>query len=217
MGPGSFYPWIFCQFAILLPIMAPIFRKLHGYSLLIFFLAISEFFEVFVSIFEFSEWFYRLLFTRYLFLVYLGYMITNDKIKLNRLVYCVSLVSLMSVIFFHYVDVSVSPFFVDSGWKEAHWICYIYIVFLMIPLIRKFFSMLKVNSRTRRWIEEIGRYSYEIFLFQMIYFSMVHARLLSTMENVGVYGYIVLIMSPILAITFSIAPILCYKRARIST
>ncbi len=66
-GPGSYYPWVFFQFAILLPMLAPLFRKIHGVKLALLFLVMSIAGEMLCSIISMPGWLYRLLCFRYFF------------------------------------------------------------------------------------------------------------------------------------------------------
>ena len=84
-GPGSYFPWLYLQVAILLPLFAILLKRLGGAFLLLAFLIICEGFEVLFSIIDFPTWLYRLLAIRYLFLFYLGWIWVKDGIKFNGL------------------------------------------------------------------------------------------------------------------------------------
>ena len=123
-GPGSYYPWIYFQFAILLPLLRPLFRHLSEKSLLVIFLALSIGTEILCHHFQVPEWLYRLLLFRYIFLIYLGYQMVLRGVVLNILTLSLSIISLIAVYCFEIKEVDWTPFFYDSAdWRTFHWIC----------------------------------------------------------------------------------------------
>ena len=66
------------------------------------------------------------------------------------------------------------PLFFDASkqWDVCHWICYPYLVWFFMFLLQVFYNMTK-SSVWVEWIRTIGNYSYDIFLFQMPYFSVL--------------------------------------------
>ena len=170
-GPGSYYPWIYIQFALLLPLLRPLFHRLGQRQLAILFLLLSIGSEVACSVFQMPEWMYRLLFLRYIFLFYLGYEMVEKGIVLNVVTVSLSLVSLVALYFFEVRGVNWSPLFHDTdGWKTFHWICYFYIAYLMLYVLCKFFYWLPANSVVENVICKLGTHSYAIYLFQLFYF-----------------------------------------------
>ena len=209
-GPGSYYPWIYVQFAIILPLITHIFKYIKGIWLAITFIIISEFIEILCSIIGIPEWFYRLSFLRYTFLIYLGYLLTNGY-SLNIKTVVLSVISIVSVLFFSYYDISLSPFIFDTGWKTCHWICYFYIAFLIIPLIkRQYIRTCIYIPCVKDYIEKMGRYSYEIFLFQMVYFQLISPSIVKRV-NSFTDGFAAQTLSILLAVTICISPIVIYK------
>jgi len=129
-GPGSYYPWIYIQFALLLPLFRPFFRYIKGSWLTIIFLLLAVGGEVACSVVQMPEWMYRLLFIRYVFLIYLGYLLVEKGVVLNIVTLTLSVVSLIVLYHLEIKEVDWSPWFYDSkGWRAFHWICYFYIAY----------------------------------------------------------------------------------------
>lgn len=170
-GPGSYYPWIYIQFAILLPLLRPLFQRLDEKALLVLFLGLSIGSELLCHYTHMPDWVYRLLFLRYIFLIYLGYQMVVRGIVLNLFTVSLSIISLIAVYCFVILQVDWSPFFFDSKyWPTCHWICYFYIAYPMLYLLCKFFYWLPPNSKFENLFCKMGRHSYAIFIFQLFYF-----------------------------------------------
>ena len=173
-GPGSYYPWIYIQFALLLPFFRPLFRKVKTEWLGVFFLVLSIGTEVLCSLLQMPEWIYRLLFIRYVFLIYLGYLMVERGIRLNSVSITYSIVSLITVYCFEIKNVDWSPWFYSTeGWRTFHWICYFYMAYPMLFLLCKFFYSLPANSWVENIVCKLGAHSYAIYISQLFYFSII--------------------------------------------
>lgn len=202
-GPGTYYPWIYLQFAILLPICRSLFNHSNIYSLIIF-LLLSQFAEILCSISAMPEWLYRLTFFRYFFLLYLGYLLANKGYIFKGKTMMLSIISIASVFFFAYISVDTTPLFYNvEAWASCHWICYIYISFLMIVGLNRLHSCIHDYSFSTL-IRLIGKYSYEIFLLQLFYFTCISDYVNCFIED----KYFVI---PVLSVLFCIIPVLVYK------
>lgn len=173
-GPGSYYPWIYIQFALLLPLLRPLFRYIRGSWLTIIFLLLAVGGEVTCSVVQMPEWMYRLLFIRYVFLIYLGYLLVEKGVVLNIITLTLSVVSLIVLYHLEIKEVDWSPWFYDSkGWRAFHWICYFYIAYPMLYILCKVFYRLPVNGFLENTICALGSHSYAIYIFQLFYFSII--------------------------------------------
>lgn len=173
-GPGSYYPWIYIQFALLLPLLRPLFRYIRGSWLTIIFLLMAVGGEVTCSVVQMPEWMYRLLFIRYVFLIYLGYLLVEKGVVLNIITLTLSVVSLIVLYHLEIKEVDWSPWFYDSkGWRAFHWICYFYIAYPMLYILCKVFYRLPVNGFLENTICALGSHSYAIYIFQLFYFSII--------------------------------------------
>lgn len=186
IGPGSYYPWIYFQFAILIPILCPLFRTFSEKTLLIFFLVLSVCTEMLCHYFQMSEWLYRLLFFRYLFLIYLGYQLVLRGIVLNFWTVSLSIISLIAVCCFEFRVFDFTPFFYNSEkWITFHWICYYYMVYLMLFALSKFFYWLPPKSVIENIFCKMGRHSYAIYVFQLFYFCVIAPIVLNGLSEIG--------------------------------
>jgi len=111
----------------------------------------------------------------------------------------------MILLALYYSTGSLKPFLHDTPWRTFHWVCYFYTAFLLPWLIWKVYD--RIPYRIRLLIGEIGKSSYEIFLVQMVVFTLYPYSLLS-FGNI----YIDTIVIISLSMTLSIIPILLWKR-----
>lgn len=187
-GPGSYYPWIYVEFAIILPISSFFVRLLKGRHLLWWFILVSQLLEVVCSMIDMPLWLYRLCFFRYFFLVYLGYHLVNYGIKINARTIVVSFVSLGCLLFFYYSGINLRPVFftgLDGYWSVFHWVCYFYMAYLLFFVIHKCYCFLQKSQSFLSFIKKMGRYSYEIFLFQLFYFSVFSSTIEKLTSKIG--------------------------------
>jgi len=183
-GPGSYYPWIYFQFAILLPLLRPLFRHFGEKTLLILFLVLSIGSEMACHFFHVPDWLYRLLFFRYLFLIFLGYQLVLRGVVLNLLTVTLSIISLVVVYCFEYREFDFTPFFYDSDdWRTCHWICYFYIAYPMLYALCKFFYWLPPKSIIENVFCKMGEHSYAIYIFQLFYFAVIAPIVLNGVSN----------------------------------
>lgn len=185
-GPGSYYPWIYFQFAILLPLLAPLFRKLSEKSLLVLFLLLSIGSEVFCNLAHIPEWLYRLLFVRYIFLIYLGYQMVVRGVVLNILTLSLSLLSVVALYFFEVKDFQLFPvFYYSESWKSFHWLCYFYIAYPMLYVLCRFFYWLPADSWLEKTVCKMGEHSYAIYIFQLTYFFIIAPYVVEQLSLIG--------------------------------
>ena len=174
IGPGCYYPWIYVEMAVILPLCAFIFKKVKGMSLLIFFIFLSQLLEIAVCVLDFPEWLFRLSFFKYTFLIYLGYYLTKEGLVINVKTICLSIVSMLTILFFRYSQIDLRPFFCTQFdvWAIFHWVCYFYMAYLFLYLLQVTFRLIIKHDKVFYYIKRMGEYSYEIFLFQLFYFSI---------------------------------------------
>jgi len=204
-GPGTYYPWIYLQFAVLLPLCRSLFKYGNTYTLIVF-LVLSQIAEIICAITAMPEWIYRLTFFRYIFLLYLGNLLARKGYILNRTTMLLSIISVTSVFFFAYFSFDSSPIFYNvEAWASCHWICYIYISFFMIVGL-KYIYMFTRKSTFSTIVRLLGKYSYEIFLFQLFYFTCISDFINNYcfMENIP-------LISIVTSILFCTVPVLVYK------
>ncbi len=205
IGPGSYYVWIYLQFFLLLPFCLT-FINTWG-VLLILFILISQGVEWICMYIDIPEPIYRLSLLRYIFLIYLGYVWSTNRMSQTLSVkqIVLSLISLVILLGLYYTSGSLQPFLYDTLWRPYYWICYFYTAFLLPWLIWKIYW--KLSLKIREFVGEIGKCSYEIYLVQMSVFTLYpHTKL-----SVGNY-YVDMLIFIVTSMLISIIPVLLYVR-----
>jgi peptidoglycan/LPS O-acetylase OafA/YrhL len=214
IGPGSYYPWIYVQFAILLPAIAFIFRHVKGIWLIILFVVIAESIEIASSVAGMTQRIYRLLALRFVFIFLLGYIITFKGIVLNKLTVALSVLSIIATIIVAQ-DINLEPFVFSFQYRSHHWFCYIYIAFVYIYFLwYTYRSSSHVAPIISKLTKTIGLYSYEIFLFQMLYFALFHEYVMKGLSSVFDNNYTVSFTAMLIAVVLCIWPVVAYKKKR---
>lgn len=211
LGSGSYYVWIYVQFAILLPLCAYFIDKFKKpLTLFILFAAICEIFEILFSIYGIESHLYRLLATRYIFLIPIGYLIAQrGEVTISNKSIVLSIISLLAIIVFFYSSISLEPIFYqhcDWNWSMFHWICYFFVGSVFIWFLHLMYKKLHTNINT--WIMYLGKHSYEIFLIQMGWFALFGYGTIQWLNDIGnnqTSRIIYIILT--IAITLSIYPI----------
>ena len=197
-GPGSYYFWIYIQFAlILLPLFGWVEKRVNIPIWLwgVVFALICELFELLCSYVHVSSEIYRLLPIRYLFLIYGGYVWAKSGVQFNFWTVALSIVSAFAIIMLQYRGMTFEPWIFDNCWRYFHWFCYCYAIWLL-PSAAKVVNNI-AGGGIRRLLHKAGKYSYQIFILQMLVFTIFPKDM-----NDWVY----LIVTTVL----SIAPVLGY-------
>ena len=182
-GPGSYYPWIYLQMAILLPLIYPILKKTPEKALLWIFLITCEGGEIICSIVDIPDWIYRLLAIRYFFLIYFALKWIKKGIVPDWKMLILSLLSLATLVYFRYFSVNDEPWFYNTAWKTARWPCYYYVANLYVYMLFMFWQLIKTNNLFVRLIKVIAASTYEIFLVQMSAIYLFHKNVFGFLEN----------------------------------
>lgn len=98
-GPGSYYIWIYLQFSIILPLFTKLVKKRYAAA---YFIGCSIGIEIICSYIDMPDYIYRLLFLRYFFLVYLGYLWVKRGIVLNKINILLSIISITAIGLLYY-------------------------------------------------------------------------------------------------------------------
>ena len=182
-GPGSYYPWVYLQLAIILVLIYPCLKRLSIKQALLLFLAISIGFELLFSFINLPDWLYRLLCVRYLFLIPLGMVWIEKGVVLNWSTIVLSVLSILAVLFFVFTSYNLEPLFFNTGWETHRWICYFYLPFLLTSGL----YLIWRNVKKWTWIVSATKWtaarSYEIFLAQMAIFASFEVSVLSFIHN----------------------------------
>ena len=171
-GPGSYYPWIYIQMALLFPCLRIICERFGKYESLFFFV-ISELLEIFCSIINKPNPIYRLLGFRYIFLIWIGWIWAKEGISFNKKSIIVSLLSLLAIVYLNYIGGVKEPWLFDTDWVSHRWPCYFWTVFLFTGILCVVYKYLSDNKCINKAIKVLSSSSYEIFLIQMAYYAVV--------------------------------------------
>lgn len=204
-GPGSYYFWIYLQFAILLPLIWPLFKWLSRKELLALFLIVSIGFEILFSLIDFQDWLYRLLAVRYFFLIYLGFTWVQDGIQINIKTIFLSILSVVMVLFFMFSNYDLEPIFYNTAWKTHRWICYFYVSNLMTYVLWLIYCVCSKIEWLHKSLSEIGKCSYEIYLVQMAVFVFLPLKKFDFIGNIYVQVVFWMLLTFILSLLLGIA------------
>lgn len=185
-GPGSYYPWLYIQVSLFLPLFAKVLQTINKYQSFLLFIFVCEGLEIFFSLFDFPDSIYRLLFIRYLFLIYLGWLWVKEGIQLNFINIFLSFISLMSILYFEYLSTNNEPWFYNTVWKYHRWPCYYYVAYLLSAFLYGIWVRINKYILVNYIVSVLAKSSYEIFLTQMSTIFMFHRGFFSSISN----GYI---------------------------
>lgn len=166
-GPGSYYPWIYIQIALLLPFINRMMSKGTKKQLAILFLIICELFEIIFSIIDLPDFIHRLLFVRYFFLFYFAWLWVKDGIIINKWTIAISVISFLSIIYFEYFSIDDEILFYKTAWKFHRWPCYYYIAVGGAFLLNCMYKSVSQKVIIDKFIKLLAKCSYEVFLIQM--------------------------------------------------
>jgi len=197
IGPGSYYPWLYLQLAIVIPLIKPLFSKGSLVTKTIVALLICEGFEILESVLNVPDSIHRLLAIRYFFLIFLGWLWVEKGIMINWKTIILSLLSLATIIYFEYFYIPTEPWFYDTAWRAHRWPCYFYVSTLLSAILYWVYSHIRKHEFLFGLIQKTAMSSYEIFLIQMVaivmlpYFSITNISIV----DLGVRVFIIFLVS----------------------
>ena len=171
-GPGCYFPWIYIQMAVILYFARFLLDKGDIRIQCAIAILVCELFEIFSSYLGLSDKLYRLLAVRYFFLVFLAWSWVKYGIVINIWTVCLSLLSLASIVYFHYLSTNDEPFFFHTSWTCHRWPCYFYLSTLFCAFLYFIYKRTAHNMVVNRIVTLLSTCSYEIFLIQMIFILM---------------------------------------------
>lgn len=198
-GPGSYYFWIYLQFAlILLPMFGWMERqiKMPVWAWGVVFAVSCELLEIFCSFIHVSSEVYRLLSVRYFFLIYGGYIWAKVGVNFNFVTFLLSIISLIAIFLLQYRHLTFEPWIFDSDWRYFHWFCYFYSFWLLVivaNLLYRFLSRFGCGDV----LKFAGKYSYHIYILQMLVFFVVPQQI-----NARVYFFVTTFVSIVPVLLF---------------
>lgn len=209
-GPGSYYIWIYLQIAIILVLVWSWLKELTLKQALIIFLIVSVGFEILFSAIDCSDKIYRLLCTRYLFLVPLGLFWVRKGVVLNKKTLLLSIISIAAVLFFVFSNLDLEPFFFNTKWKFHRWICYFYLPILLTYGLYLLWNRIKENQVVEKAVKWTAARSYEIFLAQMTVIACIKT-FIPSLTSKGIMLFIILVIV-IFSFSFSVGGFIYWSR-----
>lgn len=134
---------------------------------------ICEIFEIVVSKLGIPDHIYRLIALRYLFLIFLAWLWLQEGIVLNKKTFLLSILSLLSIIYFEYFSIDNSPFFCNTSWTFHRWPCYYFVSTVLCYLLYCIYQLVSQISVLNKAIHILAKCSYEIFLIQMALITLI--------------------------------------------
>lgn len=190
-GPGSYYIFIYLEMAFVIPLFAPLFRKLSTKRLLVIFLILSQLIEFITCATHCPDGIYRIIFFRYTFLILIGYLLATKGLELNVITILSGVISIFLIYLFCYKGSNMEPFFCTSLvlWPLCHWVCYIYIAYFFLAFLKYTYKKLSVSIYNNIIVcfKYIGKYSYEIYLFQIFYYATISMYVNKTLSTLDCY------------------------------
>lgn len=172
-GPGSYYPWVYIQLAIILHLVRPLFNRGNTTNQTILWIVVCEGFEILESCINMPDPIHRLLAVRYLFLIYLSWRWVKQGIIINKRTILLSILSGLSIAYFYYCNFNNEPLFCTTGWTYHRWPCYFYVSTLLCYLLHIIYVPISKISFVDRVIRFLAKCSYEIFLLQMAVIALL--------------------------------------------
>lgn len=184
-GPGSYYPLVYIQIALLLVCFKTLFLRYSKQTLLLVFLAISEACEITCSFLNVPEPLYRLMAIRYMFLLYLGWLWVKDGVKVNRQIIVLCILSFLTIVYFQYFSKTINnePWFFNTVWRTHRWPCYFYVSHGLVLILYYIWKEIQEYEWICNVVKKLASASYEIFLVQMAVIALFKTDALPIVEN----------------------------------
>jgi len=164
-GAGSYFVPIFIQHILIFPLVLIFLRKtpISYFNKIVFLFLVSILLEKICMIAGISEEVYRLLYVRYFFASVLGAVLVICKPKFFHLILfsCISFLYIFYTSYYEYELPIIYP-----AWIFQHAPAYFWTL-MIILLLWFLYPKLSLLSNS---LMKIGKYSYHIFLVQMVYF-----------------------------------------------
>lgn len=182
VGPGSYFPVMFIQHLLFFPLLYrfSLVSKIDEYAKIFIVLFISICCEYGCIYFKIPLWLYRMLFVRYIFVVYLGILLY--RMPKFRASFFIPL-SILSAI---YIGAecywgSVFTTIIYPAWQSHHAPAYFY-SFIIVVLLGYIANITRSKIVfVEKYINIIGQASYHIFIVQMPYFYFIQNKMLKSL------------------------------------
>lgn len=184
-GPGSYYPLVYIQIALLLICFKPLFSRYNKQTSFWIFLVLSEACEIVCSLLNVPDFLYRLLAVRYIFLLYLGWLWLKDGIKVNWQTILFCILSFLTIVYFQVFSKTIDnePWFFNTAWWVHRWPCYFYVSHGLVLILFFVWQKVRLNEWICNVIKKLASASYEIFLVQMAVIDLFKTDALMIVDN----------------------------------
>ncbi len=178
-GPGSYYVPIMIQFIFLFPLIERTIRK-YSFAGVIFWGGCNVLYEAVQRVYGMGEGCYRLLIFRYMLLIAYGCYLALHRQKVKKWISILSCGTGIIFIFFTSYMAYEPRLFIY--WTGTCCIAVLYVIPLLGAVIRsKMFYNIHIVG-----LAHIGRASFHIYLFQMVYYRFAENKLHPLFPNDGV-------------------------------
>ncbi|MGL4338773.1 MAG: acyltransferase family protein [Turicibacter sp.] len=181
IGPGSYYPYIFVQASIILPLIVYQFKLFRSQVIsILMMIGICILLNIFIAAIDLPKDLYRLSILRYIFYIYLGCLWKKEGFSWS-IKWIIFIVTGGLFAWFQCYDfINLSPLIYNS-WRGYAWITAGYTVGVIL-VIQWFYGYVK-EYRVANLICYLGKNSYLIFLTQLFVFSMFKRKYLYFIED----------------------------------
>ena len=171
-GPGEYWIPLFFISLFFIPILNRFSNKHGAIKTLIICVLVSYLFELFCSMININKWLYVCNPIRYSVCIQIGIVLKTKKIKI---LYLLPLAAL-SIVYLYLINYSKMelPYlrFENGGWKSGENCMSFFYSWFLYSIFFLLFSKVKES-----YLSKLGRYTYTIFLFQILWFSIAFSKI----------------------------------------
>lgn len=208
LGPGAYYPFIYIQIWFLIPFFVLLIDKYSKWTTLFSGLLLCISMEVYFSYIEIQANFYSISVFRYLWIIFLCSAFNMEQLIKNKIFQCFVAIGAIFIYCEIYLKINFTPLFINQ-WLGYHWITAGYSIYFyfIVKIIWRIIESKKVS----RCLISLGKYSYEIFLWQMFVYTIGRSNwYLLSISN----GLVSLVLYIILTALISIFPFFIWIRLK---
>lgn len=193
IGPGSYYYPVLVQLIFIFPLLYRIMKKRQAAGLVVVFI-LNALYETFAFLYGMGDTCYRLLVFRYIFIISAGIYVAlyGELRKSVRL--ASSIIGAIFIVLFGYAGVQ--SFVVNTSWSGTSYLTVLFIA----PIIGHIIS--KPVQMKKSLLTYLGRASYNIFLFQMVYYATIAGMVTKLVPNIYIRVFVNLFICSVGGVIF---------------
>ncbi|QTU83028.1 acyltransferase [Carnobacteriaceae bacterium zg-C25] len=166
-GPGGYYIVMMVQVIMVMPILYYSIKK-FPYRTLVSLFIVSVVFEYYA--YTLSDFLYRLLLLRYVFVLALGVYYALHK-KTKKIYW--GILALFSLVYITKVEYTSFRSFTNLSWRSQNIYAYFYPFVLFMGMLSDRYQL---SHFTQKVTQKIGQASYYIYVIQMMYFFILNNK-----------------------------------------